>query len=86
MYILLPKRVDGLNQLLANISPFTLRRALWQLEETSVAVTLPTFKFDFMTDLRKVLTEVRIIISFISQRCKCKKVKYHHHLAFTVGR
>lgn len=58
MYIVLPRRVDGLNILLSKIRPFVLRRLKWQLEETSVSVTIPSFKFEFTMNLKKVLIDV----------------------------
>lgn len=66
MYIILPEKTDGLDELVKTINPTTLRKQIWQLEETSVSVILPKFQFDYTADLKEVLQKIGIKTIFDS--------------------
>lgn len=59
MYIVLPDKRDGLDELIQNINPLELRKKIWLLEETSLEVFLPKFRFDHKTELKDLLQQVR---------------------------
>lgn len=58
MYIVLPQRIGGLDELLAKIDSSTLHRAQYLLEEVEVKVALPKFKFSNSINLNEVLKDV----------------------------
>lgn len=61
MYIVLPNKVDGLDELLNKIDTSTLHRAQFLLEEIEVKVSLPKFKFTNSINLNEVLQNVRYL-------------------------
>lgn len=58
MYILLPNRDDGLNDLLRNIDGYSLRRIRSQMERMDVHLRLPKFKFNNDIHMKEILKEV----------------------------
>lgn len=58
MYIVLPQKIDGLDELLGKIDSSTLHRAQYLLEEVEVKVALPKFKFNNSINLNQVLKDV----------------------------
>jgi len=60
MFIILPNRVEGLNELLQKVDSSTLQRVQWLMDETEVRVLLPKFKFDNEVHLNEVLKELGI--------------------------
>lgn len=67
MYIVLPQKVGGLDELLGKIDSSTLHRAQYLLEEVEVKVALPKFKFSNSINLNDVLKDVsHAISSFVS--------------------
>lgn len=58
MFIILPNRIDGLNDLLQKLDSSTLQRVQWLMDETEVRVLLPKFKFDNEVFLNDILKEV----------------------------
>lgn len=58
MYIVLPEKENGLEKILKNVSPTDIRKQIMRLDETSVEVILPKFKFNYKTDLKPVLKKV----------------------------
>lgn len=58
MYIVLPQKVGGLDELLGKIDSSTLHRAQYLLEEVEVKVALPKFKFSNSINLNDVLKDV----------------------------
>lgn len=74
MYIVLPQKIDGLEELLAKVDSSTLHRAQYLLEEVEVKVALPKFKFQNSINLNEELKNVsadiwtyRIIFNSISR-------------------
>lgn len=65
MYIVLPQKVGGLDELLGKIDSSTLHRAQYLLEEVEVKVALPKFKFSNSINLNDVLKDVSHDPTFI---------------------
>lgn len=63
MYIVLPQKVDGINQLVAKIDSSSFRRAQLLLEEVEVKVALPKFQFSNSIRLNDVLKDVSAVWS-----------------------
>lgn len=66
MYIVLPDTTDGLDVLIKTLDPATLRKQIWMLEETSVYVTLPKFKFRYTSNLKDTLQNLGLKTIFES--------------------
>lgn len=58
MYILLPTKVDGLNDLLTKIDSSSLHRAQYLLEQSEIKVAIPKFRFSNAINMNEVLQEV----------------------------
>lgn len=59
MYLALPNRVDGLDELIGKWDSSTLNRLQWHMDELEVRVQLPKFAFDTEAHLNEVLQEVK---------------------------
>lgn len=55
MYIILPNRADGFDDLVRHLDSSLLHNAKWLMDETEVHVVLPKFKFDYSSNLNEVL-------------------------------
>lgn len=58
MYVIVPYKVDGLNDLISKIDSSSLHRAQYILEQAEVQVAIPKFKFENSIKLNDVLQEV----------------------------
>jgi serine protease inhibitor len=58
MFIVLPKKPDGLNKLLNTVSPALLRNQMFHMDKGPVDVRLPKFSFDFTAKLDDSLQAV----------------------------
>lgn len=58
MYVILPNKVDGLNEMVGKVDSSTLHRSQWLMDELEVRVVLPKFKFDNEINLNEVLKDV----------------------------
>ncbi|XP_034946955.1 uncharacterized protein [Chelonus insularis] len=85
MYLILPRTIDGLDQLIKNMNPFTLTRHVWLMQRLPVEVTIPKFKFDFTSHLESVLRElgIRDIFDNTAILTGIAKAKRNQHLYVT---
>ncbi|XP_076177429.1 uncharacterized protein LOC143151855 [Ptiloglossa arizonensis] len=60
MYFLLPRTRYGIDQLVNEINPFVLMRHVWLMQDLSVDVSIPKFKFEYTSQLEAVLRELGI--------------------------
>ncbi|XP_031775315.1 serine protease inhibitor 27A isoform X2 [Apis florea] len=60
IYLLLPRILNGIDQLINKINPFVLTRYVWLMQDLPVDVLIPKFKFDFSSYLEPILRELRI--------------------------
>lgn len=58
MYFILPRTLDGLDNLIKNIDPFVLTKNVWLMQSLPTEVSLPMFKFQFTSHLEPALREV----------------------------
>ncbi|XP_043283834.1 uncharacterized protein [Venturia canescens] len=58
MYFVLPKTVDGLDNLIENINPFVLKRHVGLMQELPVEIRIPKFKFDYTSNLVQTLRDM----------------------------
>lgn len=60
MYMVLPRSLEGLDDLIANINPYILTKYVRLMQKLPVEVKIPKFKFEFTSHLEPVLREVRL--------------------------
>ncbi|XP_043265497.1 uncharacterized protein LOC122405073 isoform X2 [Colletes gigas] len=60
MYFLLPRTRNGMDKLVNAITPFVLTRYVWLMQDLTVDVSIPKFKFEFTSHLEPVLRELGI--------------------------
>lgn len=60
IYLLLPRIINGIDELIDKINPFVLTRYMWLMQDLSVDVLIPKFKFDFSSHLESILRELGI--------------------------
>lgn len=65
MYVILPNKVDGLNEMVGKVDSSTLHRSQWLMDELEVRVVLPKFKFDNEINLNEVLKDVSSMGKYI---------------------
>lgn len=58
MTLILPNRVDGLDEVISKWDSSSLNRIQWLMDEVEVRVLLPKFAFDTEAQLKDTLTEV----------------------------
>lgn len=58
MYIILPRMSIGVDHIVNQINPFTLASDMWTMQELSLDVWIPKFKFEFTSHLENILREV----------------------------
>lgn len=64
MYIVLPNKRDGLDELISRIDSSTLHRNQLLMDKVEVIVSLPKFKFANTVNLNEILKAVSDTISF----------------------
>lgn len=61
MYIILPNKRDGLDELISRIDSSSLHRTQILMDKVEVKVSLPRFKFTNTVKLNEILKAVSII-------------------------
>lgn len=92
MYIVLPNRRDGLDELVSRIDSSTLHRTQILMEKVEVKASLPKFKFTNTVKLNEILKAVTIRITLFCsslkytldyfcslEYVKCSHFKHHFH-------
>jgi len=64
MFILLPDKINGLNEMEKNLSNDDLENSLNNLEKTKVNITLPKFKIEYSTGLSDILSKMGMTSAF----------------------
>lgn len=65
MYFILPNSKGGLSNLLDNINLASLKRQLYLLENRTVDIVLPKFKFEFGTSFTQILQDVSWFLFYL---------------------
>lgn len=60
MFIVLPKSIDGLEEVVHNLKDEQLKRMQFLMEEVKVKVTMPKFRFEYSADLKSTLQQLGI--------------------------
>ncbi|KOC68055.1 Serine proteinase inhibitor A3K, partial [Habropoda laboriosa] len=60
MYLLLPDTLDGIERLVNEVSPYLLTKYVWLMQDLSIDVSIPKFKFEFTSHLESILRELGI--------------------------
>lgn len=63
MFLILPNRPDGLNNLIGKLESTTLQRVAYLMDRVQVQVRLPKFKFDNEFVFNDILREVFIFFN-----------------------
>lgn len=58
MFFLLPNSKGGIQHLVENLSLTSIKRELLSMDQVSVAVSIPKFKFRFQSKMEQVLQQV----------------------------
>lgn len=62
MYIFLPNKRDGLDELIAKIDGSTLQRIQLQMRKTKLMVKIPKFEFTNTLQLNEILKKVSFLV------------------------
>lgn len=60
LFIVLPNRVDGINDLINSLESETLNEDVFYMDKSEVKVVIPKFKFDTQTDMNDAIQQVSI--------------------------
>lgn len=59
MYFILPRKSSAVDSLIAKLNPSAFSRQMWLMQDLSIAVAIPKFKFYFTSHLESTLREVK---------------------------
>ncbi|XP_033208177.1 uncharacterized protein LOC117167393 isoform X2 [Belonocnema kinseyi] len=60
MYFILPRKSSALDSLIDKLNPSAFSRQMWLMQDLSIAVGIPKFKFDFTSHLESTFRELGI--------------------------
>ncbi|XP_076750870.1 uncharacterized protein LOC143423419 [Xylocopa sonorina] len=60
MYLVLPRTINGIEQLVDKVNPFLLTRHVWLMQDLPVHVSIPKFKFEYSSHLEPILRKLGI--------------------------
>jgi serine protease inhibitor len=58
MYIVLPDSITGIEKVVNEINPVLLKRALSMMDDTNVKLSMPKFKFNYLSKMVSALQQV----------------------------